>query len=340
MIKVCSVVFLIFGTVVGSGFSSGKEIMVFFSRFGVLSYLYIFLASLIFFFVFYFFLNYGKYVIEKIEKTKILNFITVFSSIVFAASMFAGIKSLFFYFPIWLYYFFNILIIVCCFLIVLRGVSWLEKLNLLLMPTAGMLFLTVLFYSMSISSDITISVNSWAGFLYAPLYVTLNCSMSAVLISGEGRGMTKKQTFFASLFSAIILFFFLTLGNYVLQRNSETLVGEMPFLTIVKDNPLMFCFAFIVVLVGSFTTLISLCFTVKTSFLKFGKSDKISTSLSIFIPFALSTFGFSQIVSHLYPLCSVFGVFVLLFAIASFKQTDKIIHPKCKNTQNKGRRHY
>ena len=53
MKKVWTTVFLLFGTIVGSGFSSGKEILVFFSRFGELSYLYIVIACVLFFLLFY-----------------------------------------------------------------------------------------------------------------------------------------------------------------------------------------------------------------------------------------------------------------------------------------------
>ncbi|MBP3619419.1 MAG: hypothetical protein J6J24_02025 [Clostridia bacterium] len=340
MFKVFCVVFLIFGTVVGSGFSSGKEIMVFFSRFGVLSYLYVCIASVLFFFVFYFLLNFGRFVVKKIENSKLLNIITLFVSVVFGACMFAGIKSLFDYFPTWLYWIMLVFIVALSFVVVFKGVNWLEKVNLILMPLAGFLFLIVLIYSISISSDISISVSSWAGALYAPLYVTLNTSMSVMLISGVGEGLTKKQTFFASLFSSILLLFFLLLGNFVLQRNGDSFVSEMPFLNIVKDNSLMFCFAFIVVLVGCFTTLISLCFTIKSAMAKIIPKQNLVAFLSVTLPFVVGFLSFSQIVSNLYPICSVLGVFVLLFAIASFKQTDKIIHSKSKNTQNYRRRHY
>ena len=95
MKKVWTTVFLLFGTIVGSGFSSGKEILVFFSRFGELSYLYIVIACVLFFLLFYLFLSKGKFVIEKLEKLKIVNMILIFISIVFTASMFAGLKSLF-----------------------------------------------------------------------------------------------------------------------------------------------------------------------------------------------------------------------------------------------------
>ena len=48
-----SVVLAIVGTIVGSGFISGKEIAVFFTRFGLFSYPCIFLAFFLFWGIFY-----------------------------------------------------------------------------------------------------------------------------------------------------------------------------------------------------------------------------------------------------------------------------------------------
>ena len=88
MSKVFMLVFLIFGTVVGSGFSSGKEIMVFFSRYGVVSYLYILLAGILFYLIFYFFLSYGKYILKKLSKYKFIDVFLGFISVIFCSCMF------------------------------------------------------------------------------------------------------------------------------------------------------------------------------------------------------------------------------------------------------------
>lgn len=317
MSKVFVVVFLIFGTVVGSGFSSGKEIMVFFSRFGVLSYLYIILAGFLFFLLFYFFLSHGKKIAKFLEKSKLLNIVIAFISLIFCASMFAGIKSLFEYFPTWLYVLSVVLLVLGCVVITLKGIKGFERLNLILMPATSIVFLVVLVYALPISSNFSISTNSWAGFLYSPLYVALNTSMSGLVIAKVGEGLSKKQTFFASLFSVLLLLVFLLLGNFVLQRNSESFISEMPFLYLMRDNSFMFVLAYIVVLVGCFTTLISQCLTLKSFFENFVKNQFCVSLVSVLIPFFISVLGFSQIISFLYPICSVLGIFVLICVIFS-----------------------
>lgn len=315
MSKVFMTVFLIFGTIVGSGFSSGKEIMVFFSRFGLLSYFYIVLACFFFFLLFYFFLSHGEKISQILKKSKLLNLIIVFISVVFCASMFAGIKSLFSYLPFWVYVILIFLLLLSCIFFSLKGVLGFEKLNMFLMPATSFVFLFVLFFAFSRTSNFSISVNSWAGFLYCPLYVALNTSMSGLIISRVGGSLSKKQAVLSSLFSAILLMIFLLLGNFVLQRNSDCFFSEMPFLSLVSDNVFMFVLTYAVIFVGCFTTLISLCLTLKSSFEKVISGDLFSTLIAVFLPFLISALGFSKIISFLYPICSVLGIFVLFYLI-------------------------
>lgn len=291
--------------------------MVFFSRFGVLSYLYIILAGFLFFLLFYFFLSHGKKIAKFLEKSKLLNIVIAFISLIFCASMFAGIKSLFEYFPTWLYVLSVVLLVLGCVVITLKGIKGFERLNLILMPATSIVFLVVLVYALPISSNFSISTNSWAGFLYSPLYVALNTSMSGLVIAKVGEGLSKKQTFFASLFSVLLLLVFLLLGNFVLQRNSESFISEMPFLYLMRDNSFMFVLAYIVVLVGCFTTLISQCLTLKSFFENLVKNQFCVSLVSVLIPFFISALGFSQIISFLYPICSVLGIFVLICVIFS-----------------------
>lgn len=324
MAKVCTVVFLIFGTVVGSGFSSGKEIMVFFSRFGAMSYLFVGLAGILFFLLFYFFLSRGKNISLIFAKYKFLNLIVVFISLVFCSSMFAGIKNLFSYFPSWAFHLAILILLLCTTLVTMLGISGLEKANSFLMPVTGLLFLVVLLFEISSSQKSPlIGVNAWAGLLYSPLYVALNTCMSGIIISKCGEGLSKKQTLFASGFATGCLLIFLFLGNFVLQTHGEYIISEMPFLSITKESGWIFCLEYFVILVGCFTTLISLCFTLKTSFERFFKDHIVSTVLAVMLPFAISSLGFSQIVSFLYPICSVLGIFILFVIImASFSSKE------------------
>lgn len=331
--KVLITVCLIFGTIFGAGFSSGNEIVVFFSRFGKLSYLYIFLSSLMIFLVVYFFLRKGKSLTSRIEQSKVLNVMVLGISVVFAASMYAGIDGLLMYLPNSLHLFFTFIMFLFCLIVTMRGLGGLEKANIILVPVLSVLFLIVLvFASKSQSMFAASSKFGFLGILYSPLYVALNTCMSVFVLAKRGEFLSKKQAFLSSLFSAGLVFFFLVFGNFVLLKNPESFVSEMPFLYLVGKKLWCFLLEFFVILVGCFTTLISLCFTLKNSFIKIVKNDILSIFTSVFLPYITGFLGFSEIISFLYPICSVFGVFIILFSVFSFKQADKIIHSKSKHT--------
>ncbi len=324
MFKVFLVVFLIFGTVVGSGFSSGKEIMVFFSRFGGMSYVYISLAGVLFFALFYFFLSRGKKISATFEKYKFLNLIVVFISLIFCSSMFAGIKNLFSYFPNWAEHLAILLLILMTIFVTLHGISGLEKANFLLMPLTSVLFFVVLLFEIfSSSKNMMLGTSAWAGALYCPLYVALNTCMSGLIICKSGEALSKRQKLLASALATGLLLCFLFLGNFVLQKNGEFVISEMPFLAIAAKNPWTFAISYFVILVGCFTTLISLCFTLKSSFDRILKDKVFSAVLAVMIPFAISSLGFSQIVSLLYPICSVLGILILILMIFGQAKREK-----------------
>ena len=339
MKKVWTIVFLIFGTIVGSGFSSGKEIFVFFSRFVNLSYLYIFLACILFFLLFNLFLAKGHKVTEKFENLKIINIIMIFISIVFTSSMFAGLKSLFSFSN-------NVLYIILCaglllltLFITLKGMKTLEKFTAIIMPICTFIFLSVLVFLCLKKSDYIMETESGFGLFYAPLYVALNFSTSTFIIAKAGAGLTKKQTLLVSLFSTLLLFAFLTFGNVVLRTHPESFYADMPFLYLCQGNNFFFVLCYIVIFIGCLTTLLSLCLTLKESLSNFFKSEVTLLSISIFLPFLISECGFSYIVSYLYPISSVMAIFLLLFFISSFQKTDKKIHEKGKYAKDKGGGH-
>jgi len=314
MFKVFIVVFLIFGTIVGSGFSSGMEIVVFFSRFGNWSYLFIVLACVLFFGVTYFFLKFGAKIVEKLESSKILNVIIVALSLVFAASMFAGMESLFSYFPRWLYALTVAVMLIVSVWAVCRGVSGLEKANFVLVPLLSAVFFVLLCVLAQNEKQIDVQFsNVWAGVLYSPLFVALNSSMGSIVISKAGVGLTKKQTVLSSLFSSLLIFVFLTLGNFVLLKCPESFSSDMPLLYLSQNNSFLFVLSYVVILLGCLTSVVSMCYTLKLSLEKIVRHNFCSSCLAVFLPFLVSGVGFSQIVVYLYPLCSVFGIFVLVF---------------------------
>ncbi len=320
MCKVFVAVLVLFGTVLGSGFASGKEIVVFFSRFGNLSFLYIFFASVLFFLLFYFFLKNAEKILRIIEKSKVIKTLTFFVSLIFCASMFAGLKNLFSQFPDFWSIFSTTFVLFICIFFTLKGIKGIEGINVFLMPFTMFAFLTVLVFCSGENESFNFQIGWAAGILFCPLYVALNSCMSGLVLCKLSKNLNKKQVVLTCLFASFLIFFFLTFANFVLLKNGLSFFDEMPFLFLSKSNIVMFLFEFIVVFSGCLTTLLSLCFNL-CSMMNFAfKNTKISAVFACLLPFALSSLGFSQIVSFLYPICSVFGVFMIFYLV--FKCDD------------------
>ncbi len=326
MFDVFVTVLIIFGTIVGAGFASGNEIVVFFTRFGALSYLFIAIAGVMFYFALYYLLRKGKVLAEIIENNKFLNVLTIFVSLVFSATMFAGIESLLGYFPIWLHVILSFLMLISCVYVTMKGMGGIERFNLFLMPFLFFGFMVVLCFLSGINSKIIFENGGKFGIWYCVLYVALNTAMNVFVFAKQGQKLNKKQTIFACLFSVLILELFLLFANYILLANQESFVSEMPILYISRNNFGIFLLEFIVILIGCFSTLISLCFTLKLNSKKLIKNDYFSIFLSVFLPYFISCIGFSKIISFLYPICSIIGIFIILFSIFFLKQRNNKIH--------------
>ena len=335
-------IFLIVGSVIGSGFSSGKEMVVYFARFGKYSYLYILITCVLFVFVFYILLNNAGKAEKRLKKSYILNLINIFICFIFASSMFAGLKSLISDYGTIIYIVLCIFLIISCLFVTIIGLNSLQKINLILMPVIIIIFFIVLIYCSSLEAILGVYNSTKLGIFFSPLYVILNTSTAGIVISQSGKKLTKKQTWIASIVSTAILSVFLLFGNFILQRNFHSFQLDMPFLYLVKTSSILTFFMKFVIFVGCITSLFSLCLTLKISLNVIVKKEISTVLITVFVPFVISEFGFSEIVSIFYPIASVLGIYILfdLFLIPFFKQTNNKIHTTSEKAEDKGASHY
>lgn len=314
MRKIAGLVFLVIGTIIGSGFSSGKEIFTFFARFGSCAYLGIALACILFYFFIYYFLTSGAKKLKNLDGNKFLSMLIVVISTVFAGSMFAGtttcligdtLKKILI----------TILILLTCFFFTFYGISGLERFNLFLMPVTILAFLGVLFVLLSQKSTALIQTNMLAGatsLVFSIFYVLMNMSTASIVISRSGEGISTRQARISSIIIVIVLASFLIIGTHILQNNLDYATMQMPFLSLCEKYPICEGLMRIIILIGCVTTLLSHCVTIKTSLKNFVKNDKKCTFFAVFVPFCLSFLGFSNIVEILYPLCAIVGAVLLV----------------------------
>ena len=310
-------IMLIIGTVIGSGFASGKEISVFFSRFGIFSYFFIFLSATLFFLLFYLILRNGEVGIKKISSLKIFSVISVVVSMVFASSMFAGTLTILKTDNNFLNFVFALFLLLFCYVVSKKEIKSLAKINMVLIPFAVVALLFCVFSNLK-EVQVVYNQNFFAGGLFSFLYVFMNVSTSSIIIGQMGKQLSKKKRLLISLFSSIVLFVLLVLINTVLLGNKGYLSAQMPLLEMSEgEYQLMMK---IVIFIGCLTTLLSLVFTISDSLKRLGVGGVISGFFAVFVPFCGSFFGFGKIVSILYPIVSVLGI-VLIFPF--FQKKDK-----------------
>lgn len=301
-------IMLIIGTVIGSGFASGKEVAVFFSRFGYFSYFFIPLVFFLFFGVFYWILKNGKYGIQRLSSSKFFLILYVIVSLVFTSSMFAGTTAtMCLNIPV-----IDLILILAllfvCVIVSQKGVGFLAKLNSYLIPFAIVVLVCCLMKNLGCQSFF-LNGSIPSGMLFTVLYVVMNVSTSCLVIGQIGQTVTKRQAVKISFFSSLILCILLLFINMVLLGNEGSISLPMPLLDI--SNGAVKVMMQIVIFLGCLTTLLSLIFTTSQVLRKMNICGIFNIFIAVILPFFTSFVGFGNIVSILYPITSVIGIFML-----------------------------
>ena len=325
----------IIGTVIGSGFISGKEVVVFFSRFGWWSFPCIILTFFLFFFMFNFLLNLKENAFAKIEKSKLSFCLNLILCSIFSASMFAGSIDMIKGNGKVVTIIFVVVLIIFCARVSKRGISSLNKLNFVLVPIMTIILIVVLTYLLCQGGQIQIKTTAMApmSIIYTLLYVVLNSANGCVLIANLGKKLSLKQKTRVAFLSALVLCVILTIINIVLLFKPTVLAEEMPLLELFS-GPLRQVLSF-AIMIGCVTTLFSLIFSLSSSMRGLCKNEYLIFFISVVLPFVLSLLGFGFIVSYLYPIASVVGAVLLanLSFVPLFKRTDQKVHSCGKNTK-------
>lgn len=298
----------IVGTIIGCGFLSGKELVVFFSRFGCWSYLGIFCLLFFFYFVFKFLLGLKSHVVEKISSSRLFLIFNSSVCVIFSAAMFASLKeSLDLFLPIKIFVF--LLIFFLCSLILKKGLKVFGKINNFLVPIIILIFVILLGLNFKFDFSFPRTNLPFPAIFYSLLYCVLNASNSSVVIANLGQKLSEKEKARVAFFAAFVLVLILFFANSVLLENQDSLNAVMPFLSIFPSwQKVVLKF---VIILGSLTTLFSLVYNFHISL---SKKSKISAYFfGIVLPFALSFIGFGNIVALLEPVASVLSLLVLGF---------------------------
>lgn len=298
------------GTAIGAGFSSGREIALFFGKSSPLN---VAISSIFMSLICALFLIAGKK--RLIPKGKIVNLGIFFAASVSLCAMLAGgdfVMQSMTGIPLA----FGLAMTVLGGIIVVLGIEKIRLLNTIVVPLIVLCISIVFFKLPTPQSSLPFTLSK------PILYSGLDVLLGGVIVSEEGENLSYKEIFASCLMICVFLFGMLFMLQTVVL--SDTNGSLMP--TLAVSEILHLKFACGVLIAGAiFTTLVSslkivsdrtslfLSHTKKLSVLGDEKHKAFVVFFCLLIAYPLSFFGFDNIVDTLYPVNSILGV--ILFAI-------------------------
>lgn len=333
MKNVLKVVFVIIGTLIGAGFASGQEVYLFFFSYGMKGLIGILISSIIIGVVIYSTFNIlNKYkintykdflniLIPKNTKLKIIaNFIINIFILITFFIMIAGFGA-YFEQEIGINRLVGSLILaIITFIVFMTSIKGVVKVNELIVPILiGFIFIIGIIsikdtHILNLENYV-IRTNYTNFALSAVLYSSYNSILLIpVLITLNNYVKNKKQIFYISFISAIVTILLSVIIFLLLVRVDVDISKlEMPVVYVVSNMFKILRYIYGVIILGSiFTTAISL----GVSFLQnMAKNKKGYTQISIIMCITsviISKFGFSNLVSLLYPIFGYLGLIQIL----------------------------
>lgn len=333
MKNVLKVVFVIIGTLIGAGFASGQEVYLFFFSYGMKGLIGILISSIIIGVVIYSTFNIlNKYkintykdflniLIPKNTKLKIIaNFIINIFILITFFIMIAGFGA-YFEQEIGINRLVGSLILaIITFIVFMTSIKGVVKVNELIVPILiGFIFIIGIIsikdtHILNLENYV-IRTNYTNFALSAVLYSSYNSILLIpVLITLNNYVKNKKQIFYISFISAIVAILLSVIIFLLLVRVDVDISKlEMPVVYVVSNMFKILRYIYGVIILGSiFTTAISL----GVSFLQnTAKNKKGYTQISIIMCITsviISKFGFSNLVSLLYPIFGYLGLIQIL----------------------------
>ena len=336
MLSSLKVAFLFIGTSIGAGFSTGREIALFF---GDTSPWCVALASIFIALICAVFLVAGKY--DLIPQNYAVKIATFFAGAVSLVSMLAGSEKILY--DLVGLHLLGLVMILLGAVVVIMGIEKIKWANTILIPLLILMMLVLYF-------RIGTPMHSGSVSILKPLhYSGLDVLLSGMVLSKEGKKLTGRQIVISV--TAIGLFMFgilFVLQNIVL---CDKIHSSMPVL-VISTEVNMRMIAGVLITSAIFTTLIGALETVSVYAMDFlSKSKKLNllsqpknkcyvvfVALLIFYP--ISFLGFEKIVDTCYPIVSVFGIILTIFitvkvVIFAVKNRDKISKSTLKKSKKK-----
>ena len=310
----CAAVFI--GTVIGAGFATGQEVLLYFGRSSIA--VPIFSGILLGLFNAYFLAIGAKFNDKTNEhmlqnKAKVLYDVCMFicAYITFIA-MFSGVETLFV--KILDIKYTSVAWVVAAGFIAANGLRFMKGLNSVAVPV--ILLLAVVIFVYSDKEKASGAYNFFNGITYAAMNVMLSMGVMIRL----GKNATKKSIAASGCATAVVMATMLALITLVVKKSG----GEMPVYAAADKVGLKYA-AGAVILLSVFTTMVS---ALETAAEIIAPCEKKKTAGVVFVtllslPF-VGLFSFKDIVDYYYPVVSGMGILIVivLSVFVIFKKRD------------------
>lgn len=339
------------GIVVGAGFSTGQEVMQFFSPYGLWSYIGVLLSGLILGFI-------GRQVAkigtafdaQNHESTldylfgnafsKIVDYLLIFFLFGISVTMIAGAGSTFqesFGVPTWLG---ALMMVIAIYITLLMDFNKIVRALGIVTPFLIIFVVIIAAYYLFNGSISFGKVNEtvphdslWLGILKGINYGGLAFAVGFSTIVAIGGDASRRRVSGAgALFGGIIYTILLALINFALQSEFPKIKdADIPMLTLANAiNPWIALVLSVIMLAVMYNTILGLMYSFAARFTEpYSKKYHIFIIVMVIVAYGLSFVGFAGLINYLYPIMGYVGLIVVIGVLIKYysrkRQNKKFI---------------
>ncbi|MBO3065915.1 MULTISPECIES: YkvI family membrane protein [Staphylococcus] len=339
------------GIVVGAGFSTGQEVMQFFSPYGLWSYIGVILSGLILGFI-------GRQVAkigtafdaQNHESTldylfgdkfsKLVDYLLIFFLFGISVTMIAGAGSTFqesFNVPTWLG---ALIMVIAIYITLLMDFNKIVRALGIVTPFLIILVVIIAAYylfngSISIGkvNETVPEASLWLGILKGINYGGLAFAVGFSTIVAIGGDASRRRVSGAgALFGGIVYTILLALINFALQSEFPKIENaDIPMLTLANGiNPWIALVLSVIMLAVMYNTILGLMYSFAARFTEpYSKKYHIFIVIIMVVGYGLSFVGFAGLINFLYPIMGIVGLVVVIGVLIKYysrkRQNKKFI---------------
>lgn len=325
------------GTVVGAGFATGKEIIVFFSVYGNSGTIGIVICGFLFIIVgtkmmiissriqAYSYKELNNYLFGY-RIGKVVNFLVFLVVMSITSVMLSGAGAVF-HEQLGLPYQFGIILtLILCYIVVLKGLKGIFAINAYLVP---MLIMFTIFIAFSISGQYpheflakiipnyqSISDLSW--FISPFTYTAFNLMTAQVVLVPLGNEIRNERIIkWGGFMGGLGLLFLLLMSHFSMSVFPETFDYEIPMAEVVKYFGTFIHIFFLFVIYGEiFNTVAGNVFGITRQLKEsFNLNYRQAVLMILFVIFLISQIGYGNLLTVLYPMFGYIGLIFLILLL-------------------------